>query len=38
MPTAVVPMQPPGSVRPGIRARAIVPAKSPRMIQAMIPI
>ena len=28
IPTAVVPMHPPGSVRPGISARAIVPAKS----------
>src|SRR4249920_3904438 len=37
MPIAVVPMQP-GSVRPGITARAMVPAQSPRMIQAMIPI
>ena len=37
-PTAVVPMQPPGSVRPGINARAIVPANRPRRIQPKKPI
>ena len=37
MPTTVVPMQPPGSVSPGISARAMVPARNPRMIQLMIP-
>src|SRR5262245_46915461 len=37
IPIAVVPKQPPGSVRPGTRARAMRPANSPRKIQAMIP-
>ena len=37
LPIAVVPMQPPGSVLPGMTARAMVPARRPRMIQAMIP-
>src|SRR5215211_1029532 len=37
MPIAVVPMQPPGSVWPGMSARAIAPAKRPRKIQPMMP-
>ncbi|MQA74041.1 MAG: DNA polymerase IV [Solirubrobacterales bacterium] len=37
MPTAVVPMQPLGPGSPGTSARAIVPAKRPRMIQARKP-
>src|SRR5262245_9456063 len=38
MPIAVVPMHPPGSVRPGISARAMAPANSPRRIQLRKPI
>jgi hypothetical protein len=38
IPIAVVPMQPPGSVLPGTRAREIVPTKSPSRIQPKIPI
>jgi DNA polymerase IV len=37
MPTAVVAMQPEGSVRPGVSARAIVPANRPSRIQPRIP-